>query len=254
VRADVVYTIQGIERSDVPSLGMTQIIRRHLLDMAGIPLDRRRSILKKPVDGDEQAEEGEAEVRIIFIVRKDPWAGRIIVNHEEMVVAFEQLSRSYPQKLREESERSGRELRKVKIEMEEHEDRVSMVQSRKLFGRADIVIGPHGAGAYTCGRARRTQRCVLTHGGFVVNRICSSVCGSGWRSRVGGPHLPICWSACTAAHSLFPSQLFAGRHLNLLSTARLGLGYHAIIANTTTESTTPLPFCPWSMENDRGGT
>lgn len=37
------------------------------------------------------------------------------------------------------------------------------------------------------------------------------------------------------------AQLMTGRHLNVLSTARMGMAYHGVITNSTKEGESPIP-------------
>lgn len=138
VRADVVYYIQNIERSDVPSLGMAQVIRHHTLEMAGVPLKQRRSIMAEPA----ASIEGDETVNILFMVRTDAYKGRIILNHAELMQGFKELAQQYPSKLRTKSPTAP----SLSIRIQEHTANVSMTDSRKLFSNADLIIGPHGAG------------------------------------------------------------------------------------------------------------
>jgi hypothetical protein len=135
-----VYVLQGVERSDVLSVGMAQLAREGMLDLSNVPLDRRRSVLSKLLVLDDIAQK-EIVVKILFIKRTDPFTGRIILNHKEMFKAFQQLGKAFAARYAQ--QRSGGKLR---IELLEHEGSMSMVDSRKLFGQADVVIGPHGAG------------------------------------------------------------------------------------------------------------
>jgi hypothetical protein len=144
-----VYVLQDIERSEVPSLGLAQLIRHGLLDMNDLPLDRRRSVLAKPLAPPAAGAVGhldEAVVNIIFIVRTDTFTGRIILNHKELYKAVEKLAKAFPKRFADQRKDQPALPKRLRIELAEHVGSVSLVESRKLFGRADIVIGPHGAG------------------------------------------------------------------------------------------------------------
>lgn len=120
---------------------MAQIVRHQLLNYAGIPLERRLSVLAKQ-HSNSLALTGEVVIKIVFIVRYDSWKGRMILNHHELIQGFEELAKSYPEKLL----RDNQEAPKLKFETEEHLANTSMPDTWKMFGSADLVIGPHGAG------------------------------------------------------------------------------------------------------------
>ncbi len=190
MRADVVYVLQDIERSEVPSLGLAQLIRHGLLDMNDLPLDRRRSVLAKPLappaaGAVEQLDE--AVVNIIFIVRTDTFTGRIILNHKELYKAVEKLAKAFPKRFADQRKDQPALPKRLKIELAEHVGSVSLVESRKLFGRADIVIGPHGAGT--------PISCLLLYSSLVVRDLAPY----SLPLTLGFAHL---YSARTGAHVL----------------------------------------------------
>lgn len=197
VRADVVYVLQNIERSEVPSLGMAQLTRHGLLDMNHLPLDRRRSVLAKPITPPAAAaaveQLDEAVVSIVFIVRTDAFAGRMILNHKELYKAVEQLAKAFPKRFADQRKGRPASPKRLRIELAEHVGSMSMVESRKLFGRADIVIGPHGAGTPNFLTTFFSTHSSLVHDlspySLTVahsSRFCSPVRRAHWRTRAGG--------------------------------------------------------------------
>lgn len=218
VRAQVVYYVQSIDRSDVPSVAMTGIIRHNLLDFAGVPLEARRSeltplssikqlylgptneVLEKPYDpaaplpvvDDDKAEhigttQPEVVIRLLFIVRDNPSVGRIIINYAQLQDAFWTLALRYRLKALARGHN-------VRLQIMEHPSKAPMIDTWRAFSQADIILGPHGAGFANL-----------------------------YATRPG-------------AHVI---ELVHARHLNILSTARLGLGYHAVLTNMTSEGTIP---------------
>jgi hypothetical protein len=181
LRADVVYVLQGVERSDVLSVGMAQLAREGMLDLSNVPLDRRRSVLSKLLVLDDIAQK-EIVVKILFIKRTDPFTGRIILNHKEMFKAFQQLGKAFAARYAQ--QRRGGKLR---IELFEHEGSMSMVDSRKLFGQADVVIGPHGAGMLPRLITHVTLwRWPDAHHGLVDGRFRPPVRSTRWSACGGG--------------------------------------------------------------------
>ncbi|ELR21725.1 uncharacterized protein ACA1_384600 [Acanthamoeba castellanii str. Neff] len=201
VQADVVYYTQYVERNDVPSIGMTQLISQTLLNALEVPEDRRLSVLAIDDPAKVSLPKEDIELNILFMVRKPHgWKGRIILNYDEVKEAILDLVAAYPAKLQRLSTQDKEDVDiqeddhyrtgHLKINFIEHHAHMNATDGMKLFSEADIIMGPHGAGFINLFAARP--------GAHVV-------------------------------------ELITSRHLNLYTSARLGLTFHGCIAMTSRE-------------------
>lgn len=186
VKADIVYFAQVINRDDVPSVGLTYMINYHVLNALNVPESRRRSVLdpKNRVNlkryittasSSEGQSESDAvgllepvvEVNLLFIVRKSLWKGRMIYNYEELKSSIQNLTEGYDRSLKDKlmwKKRSASlaagtfqsmasddtKLKprsfSVKINILEHMPEATLFPVFEAYSKADIIIGPHGAG------------------------------------------------------------------------------------------------------------
>lgn len=211
VRAQVVYYVQSIDRSDVPSVAMTGIIRHNLLDFAGVPLEARRSeltplssikqlylgptneVLEKPYDpaaplpvvDDDKAEhigttQPEVVIRLLFIVRDNPSVGRIIINYAQLQDAFWTLALRYRLKALARGHN-------VRLQIMEHPSKAPMIDTWRAFSQADIILGPHGAGKPTYVRLEsHLTISMASHKKSVLLRVRELVCDAAWSTRHRG--------------------------------------------------------------------
>jgi hypothetical protein len=155
VQADIVYLTQFVDRNDVPSLGMTQIISESLHNHLDVPSDQRLSALA--IDEPEKIglPTEDLTVNILLVVRKvDSWRGRSIANYAVLKQAIVDLALAYPAKLQRLYAQAGEgsdgpaRSGKLNITITEHLPSLKPHEVMKLYSRADIVAGPHGAGAW----------------------------------------------------------------------------------------------------------
>lgn len=161
IRADIVYFSQFVDRNDIPSLGLTYLINQRVLRNFGVPPERRygvlapEGIIRQPVllsqENDEHSDDDEIvyEINIVCIVRNNPVRGRMIINYPELKSGLVNLSLSYDTKLQHSvSESNGTQGKRsrVKISLLEHLPSMATADCLKLYSKADIVVGPHGAG------------------------------------------------------------------------------------------------------------
>jgi hypothetical protein len=135
IKAEVIYYTQFIGRDDIPSLGLSQLVRHNIWNSIGLPEDRRISVLS-PRSGTAPRtlveETGTVqEVTIMCIVR---------TNYAELKQALVNFTSTYPLTLRA----SGGPV--LRIRLTEHLPQMSLPETWKRYAQADIVLGPHGAG------------------------------------------------------------------------------------------------------------
>lgn len=145
VEAEVIYYAQFINRDDIPSLGLTRMLAHQIHEAVGIPKHRRISVLSPEVKEGGPKQKEKIEVNILCIVRSDWYKARIVNNYADLKREMLKLSETYPTKLME----SGAQ-EQVRITMSEHRPNMSLPHTLSLYANADIIFGPHGAGARAC--------------------------------------------------------------------------------------------------------
>lgn len=175
VKAEVIYYVQFISRDDVPALGASQLVAHQIWNAVGLPADQRTSVLALPPPPPPPPPQAGSPhvwtVNILCIVRTNPHKGRMIANYDELKAALGQLARDYPLKLAQ----RGVTDQSVDIALAEHLPNETLPLTMAAYAHADVIIGPHGAGAQFM-RLGANPR-MLTDFAFASHRVCVPVCG-----------------------------------------------------------------------------
>lgn len=95
------------------------------------------------------SEDAPLPLNVLFIVRTDPYKGRMVYNYPEVKKALLSMLDEYPDELlRKKASDPDQLVREsyVRINFDEHLPHLDQSHAFKLFSEADIIIGPHGAG------------------------------------------------------------------------------------------------------------
>ncbi len=138
VDADIVYMTQLIDRDDVPSVGLSTIVRHYLHDILGNSASLEPSIFCNNVNRgeDESVNKNNStsgtvyHVNILLIKRNPhPKKGRVILNHSALVAALKNLGERYPKK-------DGLQTEKIIIHVKEHEPAMPRLHVFSLYSKA----------------------------------------------------------------------------------------------------------------------